>query len=83
MVRFYQRVQVGDGAYPGVSGYGNGAMMTHRDYGKFLTMVARKGVGANGNRVIGEQSWKNLFAATNEAGTGTLHAVVATCFNHY
>ena len=48
-------------AYPGVSGYGEGAAMTFADYGKFLAAVVNRGVGGNGVRVVGEQAWKSFM----------------------
>ena len=32
-----------DGVYPGVSGYGEGSMMTMRDYSKLLRMIVNRG----------------------------------------
>ena len=58
------KIEVGDGEYPGVSGYGEGACMTLKDYGKFLRMLVRRGVGENGVRVVGELTWKSLQSST-------------------
>ena len=58
------RINISDSGYPGVSGYGEGAVMSLRDYSKFLRAVIRKGVGANGRRIFGETTWKSLMSAT-------------------
>ena len=62
--------QSGDAEYPGVSGYGEGAMMTFEDFAKFLHAVVRRGNGANGEKVIGETMWKWFMSPTTDADEG-------------
>lgn len=64
-----------DGVYPGVSGYGEGSMMTLADYGKFLSMIANHGMVGN-TRILGPIAWKWLMTSTvtTSQGIGVLHS---------
>jgi hypothetical protein len=59
-----------DGVYTGVSGYGEGSMMTLSDYGKFLAMVCSKGRAPDGRKVLGTVAWKWLMSPTTNSETG-------------
>ena len=59
-----------DATYPGVSGYGEGAMMTFEDFAKFLMAVVDGGVGANGEQVICKTMWKRFLSTTIEEDEG-------------
>ena len=48
--------------------------MTFRDFGKFLSAVVNRGVGANGKRIVGEQLWKTfMLPSTNPGNTLRTH----------
>ena len=63
-------VEVGGTSYPGVSGYGEGAMMTLEDFAKFLKMLLNKGMSPSGVRLVGEQTLRATEGKTIEDGEG-------------
>ena len=52
-----------DAKYPGVSGFGEGAMMTFEDYAKFLVAVVNKGTSGNAT-IICETMWQKFTNPT-------------------
>ena len=68
-----------DAKYPGVSGFGEGAMMTFEDYAKFLHVLSNKGVGSNGVRLVKESTWTWFMSPVQEAAEG-MSSAPAVCF---
>lgn len=66
----FDPVQTAGGQYAGVSGYGEGSMMTLTDYSKFLRMLCQKGYGPDGTRVLGPVAWKWMMSPTINAEVG-------------
>eukprot|EP01065_Artemidia_motanka_P023636 TRINITY_DN282_c0_g1_i5.p1 TRINITY_DN282_c0_g1~~TRINITY_DN282_c0_g1_i5.p1 ORF type:complete len:725 (+),score=227.83 TRINITY_DN282_c0_g1_i5:750-2924(+) len=60
----------GGASFPGMSGYGFGAFMTFSDYAKFVAALARRGVGENGQRVLGVEQIAELMRPARAGGPG-------------
>ena len=58
------------GEYTGISGYGEGSMMTLDDYGKFLQMLCKRGRNTEGKRVLGPVAWKWMMSPTSNKELG-------------
>ena len=61
-----------DANYPGVSGYGEGAMMTLEDFAKFLVAVTNKGqaTASSSDRIMCENSWHRFMSPTVRSDEG-------------